>query len=354
MTRSRTSQVLRTRNLVALAALVTGTATAQLGGSKVDFDALPQQPYPAEMMERADKDLALDVTWTGEHYIVTGDRGHVLVSRDGRDWAQVPVPVRAALTAVHFVDADHGWAVGHDAAILHTTDGGRTWETQNFEPELEEPFHDVLFFDLERGVAIGAYGLAYVTSDGGQSWGELEAPELRGDEFHLNDIIRLDDGRLFVAGEYGLLAVADAPEGPWRRLQPPYGSSLFGALPLDNGGVLVYGLRGNAFVARDLTAVPDLDPDFDPVLGSDDGLDGEGWETVSTGTTNSMFGGVRMPNGNFALVGLNGQIVRLTPEAEPDNAWRTASESPLASAQLGPDHDLILVGESGIEHFDLP
>ena len=77
-------------------------AHAQAGG-KVDYDALPPQPYPAEIMPRADKDLALDVTWTGERYLAVGDRGHILVSDAGRDWVQVNVPVRAALRSSRLV-----------------------------------------------------------------------------------------------------------------------------------------------------------------------------------------------------------------------------------------------------------
>ena len=205
-----------------------------------------------------------------------------------------------------------------------------------------------------RGVAIGAYGLAYHTRDGGESWEELEAPAVRGDEFHLNDIIRLTDGRLMIVGEYGLLAVAEDIDSEWRRLQPPYSSSLFGALPLDGGGALIYGLRGNAFISRNLMLVPDIDPDFDPVLGTGGvKLSGAGWEPVVTETSNSFFGGVALEAGGFALVGLNGQVVRLDSDGTLRDARRTESESPLAGAQLGPDRDLLLVGEGGIEHIDL-
>src|SRR6516165_7196478 len=36
----------------------------------------------------------------------------------------------AALHAVLFVDADEGWAAGDDGVVLHTIDGGQTWERQ--------------------------------------------------------------------------------------------------------------------------------------------------------------------------------------------------------------------------------
>ncbi|WP_420428224.1 WD40/YVTN/BNR-like repeat-containing protein [Algiphilus sp.] len=329
------------------------TAAAQMGG-KVDFDALPPQTYDAEIMPRADEDLALDVTWTGSRYIAVGDRGHVLVSSDGKDWVQIPMPTRAALTSLYFVDEDHGWAVGHDAVILHTTDGGRNWELQQFEPGLEEPLHDVFFLDRERGLAVGAYGLAFKTEDGGETWEDYEAPAIRDDEFHINRIFPLSDGRLFAVGEYGMLAVADGWDGEWRRLQPPYDSSFFGGMALKDGGVLVYGLRGTAYISRDLSEVPDIDPDFDPVLGGGESLIGKGWTEIETGTTNSMFGGVDIPDGGYVLVGLNGEILRLSPELTVKARKNTESESPLSAAQLGPNSELILVGEGGIESAQLP
>jgi len=338
---------------VGLACALPLSVTAQMGG-KVDFDALPPQPYPAEIMPQADKDLALDVTWTGARYIAVGDRGHLLASADAEDWVQVPMPVRAALTSVSFVDEDYGWAVGHDAVILRTTDGGRNWEMQQFEPELEEPLHDVYFLDRDRGLAVGAYGLAFWTTDGGETWQDYEAPAIRGDEFHLNRVFPLSDGRLFVVGEYGLLAVSDGWGAEWRRLQPPYDSSFFGGMALADGGVLVYGLRGTAYLSRDLSAVPNIEEGFDPVLGGGESLEGEGWTEIDTGTTNSMFGGVDLPDGGFVIVGLNGEILRLSSSLEVQARKNTESESPLAAAQLGPDSGLILVGEGGIERSELP
>lgn len=353
MTSNFWTPVLRPVNWVVFACALPLSAIAQMGG-KVDFDALPPQPYPAEIMPRADKDLALDVTWTGERYVAVGDRGHLLVSADAQDWIQVPMPVRAALTSVHFVDAQHGWVVGHDAVILRTTDGGRHWEMQQFEPELEEPLHDVMFLDRDRGIAVGAYGLAFWTEDGGETWQDYEAPAIRGDEFHINRIFPLADGRLFAVGEYGLLAVSDGWGAEWRRLQPPYDSSFFGGMPLADGGVLIYGLRGTVYVSRDLSEVPTIEEGFDPVLGGGESLTGKGWTEIKTGTTNSMFGGVDLPDGGFVLVGLNGEIVHLSRSIEVQARKNTESESPLAAAQLGPDGGLILVGEGGIERAELP
>lgn len=337
---------------LAAGALLTAVCLPQAAAqSPDDTNLLPPQPWPAEMKPRAAEDLALGVTWTGERYVVVGDRGHVLLSNDGKDWVQVPAPVRAALAAVTFPTPQQGWAVGHDAAILHSDDGGQTWTLQHFDAGLETPFHDVYFVDERRGIAIGGYGLAMITEDGGQTWQELDAPAIREDEFHLAKVTRLDDGRFFVAGEFGLLAVADDLQGPWQRLMPPYDSSFFGALPMNGGGVLIYGLRGNVFVADDLAAVPPLPEDLDMAVTRGDELTGEGWRTIDTRSVNSMFGGVRLDDGSFLLVGLNGELLQLDERGELVGAQRTDARLPLAGAHPGPNGSLLLVGEDGIEYF---
>ena len=34
------------------------------------------------------------------------------------------------LVDVHFVSSEKGWAVAKDGAVLHTEDGGKTWDAQ--------------------------------------------------------------------------------------------------------------------------------------------------------------------------------------------------------------------------------
>ena len=43
---------------------------------------------------------------------VVGERGHVLISSDGKSWQQIIVPTRTTLTGVYFRDKQNGWVVG--------------------------------------------------------------------------------------------------------------------------------------------------------------------------------------------------------------------------------------------------
>ena len=49
------------------------------------------------------------------------------------------MPTRALLTGVYLHDSQLGWAVGHDAVVLRTRDGGTTWERVHDAPENGAP-----------------------------------------------------------------------------------------------------------------------------------------------------------------------------------------------------------------------
>lgn len=305
--------------MILLAGLLPLCLLAQAPGPSV-------RPRAADIMPLAPRRLVLDLVDSGEHLFAVGERGHILVSNDGAAWAQLPAPVRSALTAVTFADAGHGWAVGHDATILYTDDGGRSWQLQNFEPEREMPFLDVLFIDAQKGFAVGAYGLLYATRDGGTSWEELEAAAIREPELHFNAITRLASGELFIVGETGMMGLS-ADGARWQRLSPPYAGSLFGALPHGPRGALVYGLGGYVLVTDDVRAGR--------------------WRKIDTGTAASFFGGSLLPDGRAALVGLGGALCVV------DAARGTVESlhSGVASSQgavLAWRNTLVIGGESGL------
>lgn len=306
------------------------------GEEAAEAPAAPVKAWPSEMAQLASRSLLLGVSNTGKHLVAVGDRGNIVASNDGVNWAQVAVPVRATLTAVEFVDENNGWAVGHDAVILHTKDGGKSWQLQNFAPELEKPFLDVLFTDASNGMVIGAYGLFYVTSDGGASWKELDASPIREEELHLNAITKLGNGQFFVVGETGMMGVS--PDGTtWERLTAPYEGSLYGAIPRGDKGAVIYGLRGN-------------------VYSTDDVRSGN-WTKIDVGTVASFFGGTLLPSGDIAMVGLAGEIAVLSPSGKVRNtkvqAMAGVTGSGTLSGAIPWKNGVLAVGELGVSRVGL-
>lgn len=247
---------------------ITAYVAASLALSSVSI-AHAEEAFIAPLVEQS---VLLDID-AESFAVIVGERGHVLVSDNGIDFKQVSVPSLSTLTAAAVVGS-HIWAVGHDATILHSSDKGATWEVQNFQPNLQRPFLDVLFFDATHGIATGAYGLFYRTTDGGQTWNTerhaslldpydreyLEEIRKEDEAFyqqelesilpHLNRINR-DGETLYLAGESGLLATSLDMGKSWERYSVDYTGSFFDIKPLDASTVLAVGLRGNIFVMRD-------------------------------------------------------------------------------------------------------
>ena len=75
--------------------------------------------------------LTLDGALAGPAIIVVGERGLIRRSLDGgTTWKPIESGVTRTLCAVSFSDDRNGWAAGHGAVILRTTDGGVSWEHQ--------------------------------------------------------------------------------------------------------------------------------------------------------------------------------------------------------------------------------
>ena len=182
--------------------------------------------------------------------IVVGERGHILYSEDdGQNWQQGKVPSRALLTGVFMHDEKLAWAVGHDATILRSRDGGKHWQRVYYDPDMESPLLDVWFKDEHSGYAIGAYGLFLETQDGGDSWTQRWINE--EDDFHLNHITQLNEHQLFIAAEAGMTYRSNDLGATWESLASPYHGSYFGSQVFANNKLVLFGLRGHLFMSTD-------------------------------------------------------------------------------------------------------
>ena len=155
-------------SLIVLAASASAQNPPAAATSTLGVQSADPLLQTAEVMPLAEHSLLLDLARSGERLVAVGERGHVLMSSDGKTWTQsANVPVRSALTAVSAVGADV-WAVGHDGIILHSGNAGETWEIQRRDPrgaaiaaagdEIRQgaPLLDVLFSDPKHGIAIVA------------------------------------------------------------------------------------------------------------------------------------------------------------------------------------------------------
>jgi len=311
---------------------------------------------PAEMAPLADQSLLLDGQLIGDRVVVVGERGHILLSDDGgQSWRQQPVPTQTTLTSVFFINQQLGWAAGHAAVILRTTDGGESWTKVNEDPAGEQPILDLWFRDERFGYAVGAYGLFLETTDGGETWQErsfsadqaepaeataesggsswYDAAAELGEDVHLNQLRESAAGRLYIAAEAGNVYRSDDGGATWLSLTPPYEGSFFGILPLAGESLLVYGLRGNLLFSPDA---------------------GESWSAVETGTTATLNDAIRLRDGRIVVVGLGGTLLISSDHGRTFDADLQPDRAGLARVVEVGDGHVILIGTHGVRRLSLP
>ncbi len=133
----------------------------------------------------------------------------------GNSWFSLSSSTDGVLYSTAFTDENNGWAVGLDRKIIHTTDGGSTWNLQNLGKRAEAPgkmaivdgqggLRSVYFKDPVTGWAVGGsneyYRTIYKTTDGGTSW---EIKYFGNEEYDLFSVCVTPSGKSWAVGGGG-------------------------------------------------------------------------------------------------------------------------------------------------------
>lgn len=338
------------------------------------------------IMPMAPASLLLDITTAGKRLVVAGERGIILYCDDeGSSWQQANVPTIQMLTGVYFVDERRGWAVGHDGLILVSADGAASWRIQRdglsvqhqadlelretahrkirtlqqalatandeMRPEVElaledaqldledaeltlsepvftSPLMDVWFQDADRGWAVGAFGTIVATTDGGEHWVTRQRQLDNPDEFHLNTVIGDARGRVFIAGEGGLMFRSLDSGQSWESLEPFYEGSWFGAVySAQYDALLLFGLRGNIYRSTDF---------------------GTTWEMVVNDSHMTLAGGTASAQGDIVLAGSVGTVLFSNDGGQTFRHTQMEDGLSLSSGMRRAKR-LVLVGQGGVK-----
>mgnify|MGYP000106079901 FL=1 len=321
------------------------------------FFSIPSlaENIPSVEARLASKSLLLDITKVGINKLVAvGERGHILLSSNAVDWQQANVPLQTTLTSVFFINNELGWAVGHDATILNTKDGGLTWQIQQNKPELEKPLLDIVFKNSTEGLAIGAYGLSFRTTDGGVTWenefhSEFLLPEdaeylkelKQEDEEayldeassilpHFNRIV-IDGRTLYMVGEIGLIAKSNDFGRNWLPFDEIYQGSFFDISRTMQGNLVVVGLRGHVF--RSLK-------------------NGTPWQQRETETTALLNDIVLSDDERIFILGNNGTLLESVDDGQ-NYRLRIQKDGKALVAGVWFNNQLVVVSDVGVKIINL-
>ena len=134
---------------------------------------LEQNPGPAKAY-RSFSGVAFVDENTG--WVTTGSRGIYHTTDGGKTWSVSTAPGKGGIGGIQFLDANEGWLISRN--MLHTTDGGATWAEISLDKLIPaeqkyaanrslESFH---FADKMNGLVITYGGKILHTSDGGKTW----------------------------------------------------------------------------------------------------------------------------------------------------------------------------------------
>jgi len=280
----------------------------------------------AEHMPLVTESMLLDITLAGDTLVAVGERGHIVISTDGESWQQVEVvPTRSTLTSV-FSFGNRLWAAGHDALIITSGDGGKTWSREFFDPDRQQAVMDIIFTDENNGVAIGSYGLYLETSDGGKTWQQSMVDE--ENDYHLNSMVLFDDGRRIIAGEAGYSYRSFDDGESWEPIEMPYQGSMWGALKTEGDCVLFYGLRGHVIESCDF---------------------GSNWNELETHSESSISGAAQYEG--LVLLAANSGTILIRDDGQGFSVYHHSSGVDFSAVLSMGDGNFLLVGEDGVHRY---
>lgn len=228
-----------------------------------------------------------------QHGWVTGTAGRIFRTvNGGRSWHMAQWRPQSQfhtrrdngpqLNDVVFVSAWEGWAVGQDGVIIHTIDGGDTWQAQN--SGVSTPLNAVAFApDGLHGWAVGDNGVIRHTDDGGTTW----TAQVSGIGYHLYDVFALDGQRAWAVGQNGHILATNDGGQTWHK-QHVGGPHLYAILFLPDGRT-GWAVGGSGYV-----------------WATTDG--GTTWTRENAGSSQNLFAVTRDAAGNLWVAGAFGTV----------------------------------------------
>lgn len=251
------------------------------------------------------------------------------------EWVRQNTNTFAWFHDVFFQNADKGWIVGTDGAILSTDDGGRTWNKER--KFTTDTFLQIYFTSENIGwllcernpYARGANATSYLrkTMDGGRNWERVEFQD--GGRERVTRLLFNKDGTATAFGEGGVFYRLQEDGVSWKKTQTAIHFLLLdGTFANENIGALV-GTGGTIMFTED---------------------SGLTWERASLlGDTDTRFNSVFFSSPKHAIaVGTQGRIFRTTGGGRLWRQLESGTRLNLTDVYFTSQTEGWAVGEDGI------
>lgn len=210
--------------------------------------------------------------WAVGHY------GTIVHSTDGgTTWEYQRSGVPTDLISVWAKTPESAWAVGNQGVVLHTVDGGKNWKKVSIGRK--DLFNDICFLSATDGWIVGEFSLILQTTDGGTTWQRVYGGEpppidfskvdkntrleddfgIEEEVYTLNSIYFSDGQHGWAAGEMGLIVATVDGGTTWAKQPSGTERSLTDVEFFDNSLGFAVGLDGTIIKTLDGGAswVPD-------------------------------------------------------------------------------------------------
>lgn len=292
----------------------------------------------------AQADVPVSVTLTGLSFVspdqgwAIGHDGIVLQTTDaGQNWKKLADGNKAnelllaeAEANLAKVKVEVGEEPADDAQRTRLEEAEFALEDAQAAGEFgpSRPLLGVKFTNADEGYVVGAFGQVLHTADGGKTWESWTTRLNNPSRLHCNQITVTAEGTLLIASESGTLFRSTDHGASFETINVGYDGPLYGALSLDSGRVLLaYGFAGNAF-------------------RSDDG--GATWSRLEPLARKSLVSGIVAPDGTPLLLSQDRQLLRGDAAGQQFSKIEVPGGGPVASMALTPDAGAaILVGFGG-------
>jgi photosystem II stability/assembly factor-like uncharacterized protein len=166
--------------------------------------------------------LALAVV-SQEQVVAVGDHGEVMWTDNGGQHWNSKVYSNLTYYDVAFSDSSNGWIVGEFQTILHSADGGKTWEVQRGGKVADftiPPYFTVVPQGAQSVLVAGQSGVYSTSKDGGKTWQDSKVSSERSIYAAAANGLN-SAGQVWMAGAEGTI-FEGVPGGEWHLKDPTF------------------------------------------------------------------------------------------------------------------------------------